>query len=568
MAEGLQIQIGANVASAVQGLNQVQTELDQTAKDAAALGNSVERASAKIRTLPAVTGQATTTLTNFSRVVQDAPFGIIGIANNIDPLVQSFNSLKASTGSTSGAFKALIGQLTGPAGLALGISVATSLLITYGDKLFGASQASKDLAEQTKKAADAQQSILQGLGSERAEIDKLILLINSENTTRRQKEEVLKKIQQINPQYFGDLKNEAGLVDKLTEAYKKYTASLVARSEVAVLTGELDDLSTEILKLEKSGATNEIIDLGLKKGLDGRLGVARLLTKEETAQLTLNTKYSAALRERQRILDEIAKRQVAPFVKPEKEKIDLGLLPGFSERSKELTKEANQFEIGIVTKAYEKRIQEGFKKLKPIKPELEIEANVQKVNEEFEKLKEPLILFNKYIDSFNSQISDAIGGLFESFAEGLGGENIGQKITAVFSTLLNAIGKALIQYGIVKEGLDKILGPAGVAIPGAAAIALGIAAIAASSLLKNFGGARADGGPVSGNTPYLVGERGPELFVPATSGRIVPNNQVGSFNGGLAAMLGGSGRGGTTLRGQDIILAYARTQRSQLRVNG
>jgi phage-related minor tail protein len=35
--------------------------------------------------------------------------------------------------------------------------------------------------------------------------------------------------------------------------------------------------------------------------------------------------------------------------------------------------------------------------------------------------------------------------------------------------------------------------------------------------------ARADGGPVSAGAPYLVGERGPELFVPAANGSIVPH---------------------------------------------
>ena len=38
-----------------------------------------------------------------------------------------------------------------------------------------------------------------------------------------------------------------------------------------------------------------------------------------------------------------------------------------------------------------------------------------------------------------------------------------------------------------------------------------------------FGGARAAGGPVSRGSAYLVGERGPELFVPRQSGNIVPN---------------------------------------------
>jgi hypothetical protein len=43
---------------------------------------------------------------------------------------------------------------------------------------------------------------------------------------------------------------------------------------------------------------------------------------------------------------------------------------------------------------------------------------------------------------------------------------------------------------------------------------------------------RASGGPVTGGTPYLVGEKGPELFMPASSGSIVPNNRLGSSGGG------------------------------------
>lgn len=43
---------------------------------------------------------------------------------------------------------------------------------------------------------------------------------------------------------------------------------------------------------------------------------------------------------------------------------------------------------------------------------------------------------------------------------------------------------------------------------------------------------RATGGPVSANTPYLVGERGPELFVSGTAGRIVNNNQLSQMGGG------------------------------------
>jgi hypothetical protein len=48
---------------------------------------------------------------------------------------------------------------------------------------------------------------------------------------------------------------------------------------------------------------------------------------------------------------------------------------------------------------------------------------------------------------------------------------------------------------------------------------------------KGFAGFMADGGPVSAGSSYVVGEQGPELFVPHASGTIVPNNKMGGGSG-------------------------------------
>jgi hypothetical protein len=45
--------------------------------------------------------------------------------------------------------------------------------------------------------------------------------------------------------------------------------------------------------------------------------------------------------------------------------------------------------------------------------------------------------------------------------------------------------------------------------------------------LSGISGARANGGPVMGGGTYLVGERGPELFTPGSSGSITPNGAMG-----------------------------------------
>ncbi len=42
---------------------------------------------------------------------------------------------------------------------------------------------------------------------------------------------------------------------------------------------------------------------------------------------------------------------------------------------------------------------------------------------------------------------------------------------------------------------------------------------------------KAIGGPVQSDKPYVVGERGPEMFVPSRSGSIVPNNKLGGGGG-------------------------------------
>lgn len=48
---------------------------------------------------------------------------------------------------------------------------------------------------------------------------------------------------------------------------------------------------------------------------------------------------------------------------------------------------------------------------------------------------------------------------------------------------------------------------------------------------------RAVGGYVAAQTPYVVGEKGPELFVPGGSGTIIPNKNMGGVGGGANGMV-------------------------------
>ena len=53
-------------------------------------------------------GDASQSLINFSRIAQDAPYGIMGVANNLNPMVESFQRLAATEGGTKKALHCLL----------------------------------------------------------------------------------------------------------------------------------------------------------------------------------------------------------------------------------------------------------------------------------------------------------------------------------------------------------------------------------------------------------------------------------------------------------------------------
>lgn len=73
-----------------------------------------------------------------------------------------------------------------------------------------------------------------------------------------------------------------------------------------------------------------------------------------------------------------------------------------------------------------------------------------------------------------------------------------------------------------------------------------------------FGGAKAGGGDVFNDKAYLVGEQGPEMFVPRTAGRVIPAGMT-------AAMLGGGGGGFT--QHNTFLLPQRIDNRSQMQVS-
>ena len=87
-----------------------------------------------------------------------------------------------------------------------------------------------------------------------------------------------------------------------------------------------------------------------------------------------------------------------------------------------------------------------------------------------------------------------------------------------------------IQMQILGIGLNFFSGGGHTPLPGSAPQMTKNAIVTPTGFTGQFGGMAALGGSVTKGNSYIVGERGPELFVPGAQGNIVPNNAMGSAN--------------------------------------
>ena len=98
-----------------------------------------------------------------------------------------------------------------------------------------------------------------------------------------------------------------------------------------------------------------------------------------------------------------------------------------------------------------------------------------------------------------------------------------QKAVAIAQTIISTYQAATQAFAAMSA--IPFIGPALGFAAAATIVAAGFANVAAIKNQQYSG--RALGGPVMGGTPYLVGENGPELFTPNTTGNITRNQDLG-----------------------------------------
>ena len=231
--------------------------------------------------------QARTALNSLSLVAQDAPFGFIGIQNNLPGVIQSFSELTRTSKGVKGALSEIGKSLIGPAGLFLAFSALTSAVTfavqKYGslsnafDALFGkinpltnvikrADKAIKDFGENFKTVGE---SIGEANSSSDKQIIKLEALAETVidvTKTERARKSALQELQTIDKDRFGRYDIESAKLNGLIVDVQAYTNAIIAKATAEKLSDRASDaLANREIQRNLYGQQLKQLDDVLKK---------------------------------------------------------------------------------------------------------------------------------------------------------------------------------------------------------------------------------------------------------------------------------------------------------------
>jgi chromosome segregation ATPase len=269
-------------------LNALKETLVELQTDVINTGQAFDKNSASVK-------KAGRALTSLSLIAQDAPFGFIGIQNNLPALIQSFGELTTTSGGVKGALSQIGSALIGPAGLFLAFSAVTAA-VTYAikeygslsnavDVLFGAnSNAIKSQNDFNKALLDAGSST----GAQIAKINILVRTIQNENTSQKDRLAAYRELKRVNPDVVAGIDEQnlstAKSIKLIGENAKAQLEFIKLQTRATAISKTLDGL--EGRRFEANGKYNaarkEQINLEEKlAAIDQKKALGKALTAQE-----------------------------------------------------------------------------------------------------------------------------------------------------------------------------------------------------------------------------------------------------------------------------------------------
>jgi hypothetical protein len=244
------------------------------------LGKAAQKTSSQVNQLKSSVGAANGSAIAFNRIIQDAPFGLLGVGNNIQQFTEQIAFLKQTTGSTGSALKSFFSSLITPTNLLiLGVSAVTAGLTAYQMGAFGA----KKETEETVTEIERLNQVLSNLANNLSAVDSARLegnkntakqlveleLLNSVLTDSTKSE--FERLRAYNlllekyPRIIANISEEKALTDGLGQSYLTIVNAITQRAAAIAVEDKLVELLKQKFTLEEKVVKETLLQNQLLK---------------------------------------------------------------------------------------------------------------------------------------------------------------------------------------------------------------------------------------------------------------------------------------------------------------
>jgi len=572
------VDLGKDAQTAAAGMDKITPVTSKLQTNLAKMAVATTKADSALDKMNRSSNVAGQSLINLGRIAQDAPFGFIGIQNNLNPLLESFQRLKAETGSTGSALKALGSSLLGAGGIGLALSVASAAILFFQSGLISFGGESKKAAAAAKEFADSLDDARASGIASGLQLQAYADIAANTNNSLETRNEALEKANKI----MGEHGEKLTLVNIATkgarEEIEKFTQATIQQALASKFADKAADLIIARAKafkefakardeLNKVENTKEIVVSGATGGVSSGVStLGKLISAQgryndklkEYQSITqglgeVTNELNKSQEESARLFGELGKKP--PELKPERAKAAAKNIKVAIEKEFEAEQmilrpqliEISSEQIRIDKEKADKAIYDALGK-KPMKTKVQLQADID---------------FSNVIEQakvFSYDVSQILSESISSFAEGIanavnGTGSIGDVFGNVFKIIgegLAGMGKAMIAYGTGIVVLKKAISNPYLAI------AAGVGLVLLGKLMQNAIPKFADGVTNFGGGMAIVGERGPELVRLPKGSDVIPNGRVNEMAASGASVFIPA----ITLRGQDLVIAFNRASQT------
>lgn len=534
-------------------------------------------------------GDATNALTNFSRIAQDAPYGMIGITNNLNPMLESFQRLSKTEGGTKKALQAMAAGLTGPAGIGIALAVVSSLVVAFGDDI------GVFIDKATGGSASLREFANSFTGAKTAFSDAYIQIENVNSAFEKFKNGTLTKKDALD-EYNNSLGKVYGTTKDIAEAERlfienkdNYVKAALYRAAAQIALKKASEEAFKQLEAQAAPENANKVDLFMGESLGafalakltggpaisatdiiGSEAIARKAKSQEQVFKTIFNQFNQLALEQDKaavhskdfgkeldktvkatkLIDSLKKYSAALKYELAQQLMDYET---YKKRFKQIDTSYIPFEFKqapVKESEFTKKFRE--ENADPFKNSIgrSLVPKATAFNKDLKQQSDVVDGLSKSYENFANMLSNNVtNGLMNVFDAMEQGTNPMEAVGQMFRNIALSIASAVIQATIFSALMN--------AFP-----ELKVLFRASGALQSAFGysGPRAAGGITNGPSMALIGEAGPEAVIPLSklSGMLNTTFSAGAMSGGG----GMGGNGSFVLRGNDLVLALQRSNSS------